>query len=331
MRMRGGTVTGIGTLPHLDPHAAIEFVTRSSPELPYVPYLPHMEPTESPIPQAALGIRGVSVDDDGRLSVDRSRLDPLAHPVFDLAHPAFTTLRTFAEQMAGWSGVVKWQTSGPVSLADALVRAGAPSPLAFDVAVRAVRARTRSIRDLLTATMPEAQQLAVVDEPRFSATLDEHGTLSVDGAIDLVSGALAAVERDVTTGVHCCTGSDWPTVLAAGPAVISLPATRDVLSGAGHLARFLESGGTIAWGVVPTSAPVGTSSGLWWRALSGLWCELVTAGCDPVRLRTQSLITPSCGLGRHELAQAEQVMVLVGEVAARVADQAVATRLCVGA
>lgn len=331
MRMRGGVVSGVGTLPHLDTRAALDFVQRWCPELPHVPSLPHLEPTQAPIPQAALGVRGVTVHDDGRLSVDRRRLDPLAHPRFDDGHRAFAALRAFAERYAGFEGVVKWQTVGPVSLADALVRAGAPDPLAFDVAVRAVRARMRSIRDLLAEAMPEAQQLAVIDEPRFSSTVAEHAALPLDGAIDVVSGALAAVERDVVTGVHCCTGGDWPAVLAAGPALVSLPATREVVDGAGQLARFLDGGGVVAWGVVPTNQPVGASSALWWKLLSGLWCDLVTAGCDPVRLRTQSVITPTCGLGRHDEAQAGHLMALVAEVASRVADQAVATRLCVGA
>ena len=91
---------------------------------------------------------------------------------------------------------------------------------------------------------------------------------------------------------------------------------------AGHLASFLDAGGWVAWGAVPTDRPVGTAD-RYWTNLSALWCSLVGQGCDPVRLRTQALVTPACGLALHDVAQAEHVLLLTNELARRVHAQAV--------
>ena len=53
--------------------------------------------------------------------------------------------------------------------------------------------------------------------------------LSPDGVIDLLSGALAAVEGRALSGVHCCGPTDWRLVLQAGPDVVSLPVGAGVL------------------------------------------------------------------------------------------------------
>ncbi|MEJ5256356.1 MAG: hypothetical protein WHS89_13505, partial [Acidimicrobiales bacterium] len=90
-------------------------------------------------------------------------------------------------------------------------------------------------------------------------------------------------------------------------------------------------GGWVAWGAVPTDRPVGETVERLWRQLSILWCDLVGGGCDPVLLRTQALITPACGLARHGITQAEQVMGLSTRLAQRLHDQAIGVRLSVGA
>ena len=68
-----------------------------------------------------------------------------------------------------------------------------------------------------------------------------------------------------------------------------------------------------------------------WRALAAVWCELVRVGCDPVRLRTQAIITPECGLAPHTTEQAEQILALTQDLADRVLDQAVAHEFSLGA
>ena len=104
-----------------------------------------------------------------------------------------------------------------------------------------------------------------------------------------------------------------------------------VVASAGPLNSHLDRGGWIAWGVVPTHEPLGNDPDRLWRRLSTVWCELVQAGCDPIQLRTQALVTPACGLAGHGVSQAAHALKLATRVAERVTDQAVAARLSAGA
>jgi hypothetical protein len=133
------------------------------------------------------------------------------------------------------------------------------------------------------------------------------------------------------TGLRCGGGADWHVVQGAGPQILAVPVLPDLAAQAGALDRFLESGGWVAWGAVPTEGPFGSGIDRLWRGLSALWCQLVRAGVDPSRLRCQALVTPIGGLGRHHVSQAGDVMTLVDKLAKRLYDQATGLRLSVGA
>jgi hypothetical protein len=97
------------------------------------------------------------------------------------------------------------------------------------------------------------------------------------------------------------------------------------------LSRFLEGGGWVVWGAIPTHRPVGEQAAPLWKGLLGTWCELTRRGCDPSRLRSQALIAPACGLAGHGASQAERAMMLAREIGGYVHDHGAATKLAVGA
>ncbi|HKA04334.1 MAG TPA: hypothetical protein VKD67_08390 [Acidimicrobiales bacterium] len=335
VHLTAGAATGIGSLPHTDERAAAEFVLERLPDLPAIPSLPRRSPAESMLGQVAAGVPGVAVTHDGRLVVDRPRLDPEAEIVTDLDHDAFGGFRAFLSVAAAAGGrqPVKWQFTGPVTLGVALVHAGVPARLAFTLARRAVQTHLRALNHAVASALPNCPQVVVLDEPAMSGLMQPGFPIDPDGAIDLVSGALAAIDTDADAlgGVHCCGQSDWPAILATGPQILSLPVRAELASVGGYLAEFLDGGGWIAWGVVPTDGPVAPTVDRYWRDLAEMWCSLVQAGCDPGRLRRQAIVTPACGLGLHDEAAAAHVFELVDGVAERVHGQAVATRLSIGA
>lgn len=326
-----GVATGVGSLPLLDPARAAEYALTHWPELPPVPSLPRRSPHEGMLAQTLVGVRGVGVAEDGALLVDPRRIDPRAKIVPDLDHEAFASLRAFLVAAKGRQGPVKWQLTGPVTLGLALVHAGVEPYRAFDVAIRAVRVHLRAVHKAITEALPACPQVVVLDEPGMSALMCPGFPVPPDAAIDLVSGALAAVESTALAGVHCCGDGDWAAILATGPGLLSLPVRDDLVRVAGYISAFLDQGGWIAWGVIPTDRPVGTSADRYWRDLAALWCSLVESGVDPVQLRRQAIVTPACGLGLHDIGVVDRVAVLLDDIAARVAGQAVATRLHLGA
>ena len=330
--LRPGAVTSIGSLPHRDADSAAAFVLRHHPALPAAPQLPRRSPLEGMVAQAARGIQGVTVAADGTLAVDRRRLDPAAPttPTFD-SH-SHAGLLAFLSLAAGRTEPVKLQLTGPLTLGYALVQAGAEPELAYQVAAAAVRAEGAALLELCRRRLPEAPFVVFLDEPSMVRAPGSGLGIDAETTVDVLSSALAVLEDDAVTGVHCCGPTDWRLATAAGASVLALPVDHaSVLASTSALNAHLERGGWIAWGAVPTNEPLGTDADRLWRRLSSVWCELVQSGADPVQLRTQAIVTPACGLAGHGVSQAARALKLAGTVAARVTDQAVAARLSAGA
>ena len=327
----GGVATGIGSLPHRDAKQGAEFALRMTPDLPTIPTLTRRSPNEDMIAMAVAGIRGIKFGQYNSPIIDVDKIDRYADVITDFDHDAYLGLRTFLEVAKGYTGPVKWQFTGPVTLGQALVRIGVPISIAFDVAVRAVRTHVRNIHDFVAAALPDSPQVVFIDEPDLAMMMHESFPIAPDTAVDLMSGALAIIERDALMGLHCCSGIDGTPLLAAGPAILSIEVGNHVKSYAGPLAKYLENGGMIAWGVIRTDAPIMGSADRSWKQLAGLWCELVQQGCDAQRLRQQSLVTPACGLASFSEEVAEQIYAQVRDIGERVRTQALATRLNIGA
>jgi len=328
-----GLSTSIGSLPHCDPSEAVDFVLRHQHRLPAAPSLPARSRREGMIAQAAHGVPGVTVLDDGSLEIDHAAIDPEA-PLTDagFASDGFVGLRAFLAAVSDRHGPIKLSLTGPVTLGVALHAAGVDADLAFRMSGSAVQQRARALVQYVAQRVPQAQMVTFVDEPSLVGAMHPDFPIAPLDGIDLVSGSLAVLERMSITGLHCCGVADWKLIMQAGAHILSMPTVAGIEQSAGALAAFLERGGWVAWGAVPTDSPVGTTVDRLWRQLSATWCELVTAGgCDPVRLRTQAMITPACGLYHHGVTQAEQVLEFTNRLAARLHDQAIGVRLSVGA
>jgi hypothetical protein len=330
-----GALVGCGSLPHGDPEAAAAF-GMSEFDIATIPSMPRRSVAETMLGQAAVTMPGVVLDGDGNVEIASRDVAPRAEPRSGalLDTDAFVGFRTFLD-LAGkvrFDGApVKWQLIGPVTLGVALERAGLDRHHAFDLASATVRSSLIELSDAVTAALPNSPQMVVIDEPWLTSLMAPGFPIPPDEAIDRMSGAMAALPATTLAGLHCCGPVDAATMLASGPGVVSLPVASELVDWAGYLSRFIDDGGVVAWGVVATTGPVPSVAERPWRELSDLWCALVQRGCDPVRLRTNSLVSPQCGLSSHSVSVARRIARLTGDVGKRVKDQASATRFALGA
>ena len=190
-------------------------------------------------------------------------------------------MRAFLAAVAERTTPFKVQLTGPVTLGLALHAVGVPADRAFAVAGQAVDARVREVLAAARASAPAATPVLFLDEPGLTAALEPGFPLGVDDTLDLVSRALAAIEGGALAGLHCCGRADWPVVLAAGPQILSLPVDAGAIDHPGAVADFLDRGGWVAWGAVPTDRPLGETAEILWRRMVAEWDALVVAGCDP--------------------------------------------------
>jgi methionine synthase II (cobalamin-independent) len=329
--LAAGIATGVGSLPHRDAHDAAALVLRCLPDLPNVPQLPRRHALEGMLAQWLHGVDGVSVAPDGTLRVDGD-IDP--HPTIEIdfasdAHGGLVAFTDAALALDKAPARVKAQVTGPLTLGVTLTRLGVATTHAFPAAARIARDSAIALEQYFAARLPDTAVIVFFDEPALVEWRGDSPPLDRELASDLLSAALASPGCD--TGVHVCGPGDVQVALAAGPDVVHLDVDAVVLEDAIALARYLDGGGWIAWGAVPTNGPIGEHPAPLWKALLDVWCELTRRGCDPVRMRQQALVAPACGLAGHGPTQAERAMVLARELGNRVHDQAAATKLAIGA
>lgn len=326
-----GLTTGIGSLPHEDPREAVRFVHERFPRLPSAPSLPRRSPLEGMIAQAAWGIPGVQVLNDGTLMVDEGAVDPPDPSTFPgIEGEPFLTLRTFLNGLTGHVGPFKMQLTGPVTLGLALHAVGVEASRAFAVSEVAVAGRIDAALRAARLVAPESTPVLFLDEPGLCAALHEGFPLGLGETLDLVSSSMASVQSAAVVGLHCCGRADWQAVLQAGPQILSLPTGAGMTEHSGALASFLEGGGRVAWGAVPTDGPFTTSVDVLWRRLRVEWAQLVVGGCDPALLRERALVTPACGLVGMDTYQAELVADLATGLGRRI-ESTVESTLHLGA
>ncbi len=322
--------TSIGSLPHTDARAAAELVLRSHPRLPAAPQLPARTPLEGIVAQWARALSEVHIEADGSITVDPTAAHEPPRAVLDIdAHGGLLAFLEVAASMPQPPPRVKVQIAGPLTLGVALQRAGLPTAVAFRRGAEAARAWASAIDEHVSAQLAGATLLLFFDEPALVEWNGDDPPLEHEVAVDILSGALAA--PGCSTGVHVCGAGNRRVALEAGPQVLGVEVRDDLVHDADIFARHLDAGGWVAWGAVPTVRPVGESPEPLWRALVSVWCELTRRGCDPVLLRTQSIVTPACGLALHGTSQAERVLRLARQLADRVHDQAIAAKLTLGA
>ena len=299
-----GAATNVGGLPHRDSAAAAAFAIGEF-DIASIPSLPNVADI------TAQALATVKLDDSS----------------FDGLH-AFLTLG----RLVNLDGSpVTWHLPGPLTVGVSLCAEGIEPAEAFALAGKTVRAKLIEVAAEISRVLPNSAQLAMIDEPALADLMAPDFPVPPDHAIDVMSSAMASVPDDVIAGIHCARRCDIATMLATGPAVISIPISDDLADWAGYLDRFLRDGGVVAWGIVPAAGPVGASGERYWRHLSDVWCELVRRGCDPVALRRQSMVTPGGNLDAYAVSVARRLARLSADVAKRVRDQANATRFALGA
>jgi hypothetical protein len=327
-RVPAAATAGTGSLPHRDADQAARFALGAY-DLPTVPSLPRRSPAESRVAQALVGVEGVTLGPYGTVAIDPARLEPDLPVDTDLHGDQFAGFRTFLEHAvhADLSGPLLWHFAGPLTVGRALMRAGAAPEVAFAVAHTAVRHHLRALAAAVADALPHVAQIAILEETSPGTMSGRNMAITPEEAVDLLSGAMAAVEPVAAVGVHSCGDLDIPLLLDAGPDVVSLPVSQSVAALAGYVDRFLARGGWIAWGAVATEGPIGVTANRSWQQLADLWCALVERGCDLDRLREQCIVTPQCGLGAHGVATVERICRTLHDVARSARSDAARTQL----
>ncbi len=217
---------------------------------------------------------------------------------------------------------LKVQTTGPISFALTIVdenkRALWYNEEFRDVVVKAMAMKSRWQIQKFSAYADNI--ICFIDEPILSA-FGSSTYVSVDReeVVAALNECVEAVHMDgALAGTHCCGNTEWSILVDAGVDIVNFDAFEfgeTIAMYSDSVKELFARGGLLAWGVVPTSPAIReqTCESLC-AQLERVMDNLAAAGIDKQMIVEQAIITPSCGTGSMDEADAEMVFEMVQQV-----------------
>jgi hypothetical protein len=333
----GSLATGVGALPHRDPEAAVDEVLRIFPRFPYVPTLPNRGFLESIVFSDSAMLPGRMIR-DGRLFIDATRdiTADLEQIYADYLEKNTAPYGTPPEYGSGFfemmtrrlpeALLLKCQVTGPVTFGMQVVDAGKRpiyyDPQFADILGKLMALRARWCEEEIRRRMGVSHTLVILNEPYLASLGSSVIPIDRDSVIAGWQDISALVEGGL--GVHCCTNTDWAFLTSLRPSVISFDAygnAREFLLYMDDVVKYLESGGVVAWGIVPSDPKVFSRESV--DSLTARYLGIrraVTEHLEGKVFDRQSLITPSCGIQLGTEAEAVAIMEAAAAVSARVRE-----------
>ena len=303
-----GAVTGIGSLPLTSATSAIRSVAEFSPEVPFWPQLPQLSERESIVGQG-LGIVEELIEPRNEgygYQVKEGRIDS----VLEILHRSSGELTSanaagfgaFEEALS--SGLfssavaVKGQIEGPITLSAFLFHKGRPfladSALFSAIAFHVSQIIGWQITRLKAAGLPV---LMFVDEPALCLDPPVADAVPEERRLNALAATLEDARiRGAYAGLHCCAARPFERMCRVQPDIISFDAHEglDSFFSDWHALDFMQQGGTVAYGIVPTRPGVNAvdSASIFLR-----WLKAASLAGDPQKFAQRAMITATCGLG----------------------------------
>jgi hypothetical protein len=302
-----GAVTGIGSLPLTSVPSAIRSVAEFSPEVPFWPQLPQLSASESAIGQGLSCLAElIEPRSEGYgYQVKAGQLDAVVTALHGSsgALTAQNAVGFSAFENALSSGLfksavaVKGQIEGPITLSAYLFHQGRPflsdSALFAAIAFHVSQMLSWQIEQLKIAGLPV---LLFVDEPALCLKGLAH-VVSEERRLNALAATLEnARGHGAYAGLHCCAARPFERMCRAKPDILSFDAHEglDLFFADWHALDFVQQGGTVAYGLVPTRTGLdaGDAATIFIR-----WLKAASLAGDPQKFAQRAMITATCGLG----------------------------------
>jgi hypothetical protein len=298
--------TAMAILPHTDVDRALDLAL--SLDIPFWPQLPHVSYYEDMYVQAGEHFPGIIVNMENRtvrFSMDRfiseiedtlSKFDTPEY--FDISENFSSVYHRFLALDLSDRPALRGQLEGPISFGFNVLDLD-ERPILFDDTVRPFMLEFMAKRvniqlERLMKKNPNA--FMFIDEPGlqflFSA-MSGYGDLAAKKDLD---NFFSMVNRP--RGIHLCGNPDWDFLLNLDLDILSLDVYTNgevFASYAKSIHKFLDKGGVLAWGIVPTNFEPFEKESLvsLENQLETNWSVLDKKGIDRDFLISRSLLAPA--------------------------------------
>ena len=328
--------SAVGSLPHKDTGRAIELVMETFFEAPFWPQMPKRDFREGMYIQYCEGFPGAVIDNEKQrlffsmnghfASAKEKFLEALMQDDLesfkmgaDYAEGFYAFLEVYKAVLPP---MVKGHITGPISLGLTLTdehnRAILYNPEFEEIITNGLMMKARWQARKLLEVCPQA--IIFIDEPYLASFGSAFISLERDQVIQAISLISEAIKSEgAKSGAHCCGNTDWTLLMEAGVDLINFDAVAYAESMTLYVEKlrtFLENGGSLAWGIVPNSEAVRaetTESAVkrFWDGIQALEAK----GIPRDLLLASAWITPCCGAGSMQEADAEKMIRLSNEAA----------------
>jgi hypothetical protein len=335
-----GLATAIGSFPHQAPEEAVDLIFNYLPEAPAWPQLPRRDFRENMCVQFSRGMPALVLDPEKEriyFQVGDDLLEKLEAfyrkviedelDYFALTDEYALGFRYFLNRLQEKSHFpfLKGCVTGPVTfgltVTDQNRKPSLYYPELFDAITKTI---TQNARWQIKQLSPFCQRpILFVDEPYLASVGSALVSLKEEEVVLKLNEVIAGIHRaGAISGVHCCANTDWSILMKTDVDILSFDAygyAKNLLLYSGQIRAFIDRGGFLAWGIVPSSDEVEKENfdSLLERLFSS-WKKLEEEGFTRKELEATALITPSCGMGTLDPPQSEKIMRINLEISRRI-------------
>lgn len=298
--------TAMAVMPHTDAEQALK--TALSMDVPFWPQLPNLSYYEDMYVQAAEHFPGILLDVNNRtlkFSMDKfimemeETMERFDDPsLFDISKSYSVVYHRFLSMDLSDRPAVRGQLEGPVSFGFNVLDQD-ERPILFDDTVSSFMLEFMAKRiNVQLGRLKALNQNAFmfVDEPGlqflFSA-MAGYSDLKAKEDLDLFFSMI-----DRPRGIHLCGNPDWDFLLRLDLDILSLDIYTNAeifTSYAQSIKRFLNNGGVIVWGIIPTGFEAFEKEDIrtLTAQLENVWHILTKKGIDIQHMLTRSMLSPA--------------------------------------
>ena len=330
--------TAIGSVPHKNAKEITAKILKNFTEIPFWPQLPKRSFLENMYTQYIEGFPGVVIDDvNSTLHINTSgdfmkELELSYQKVLDGNQESFSMSKDRAEGFYEFLDLLEKNCPETLSFAKGHIT----GPISFGLSVTDEKKKPIFYNNELSELLPKILALKAkwqikeikkasenviifIDEPYLVSIGSSFVSLKKEDVVEKIKEVVDAVhDSSALAGAHCCGNTDWALLLATGIDILNFDAYNFMESVSlypNEIKKFLERGGYIAWGIVPTSKEVGNiNADILVKKLEEGMDLLEKKGVSKEKLLDGAIITPSCGCGTLDPKEAEKVFDLTVKV-----------------
>lgn len=331
-----GLATGIGSLPQQDAEQALDLVFKYVPKLPFWPQLPRRNFREGMVSQFSENFPCLEIAKDRLVFTPTKRDEELelfyARVIaqdldyFKISPDSASGLYQFSKRLEKINlnniTCIKCQITGPFTFA-ASIKDDKDKVLLHDHVFMQAILKGLTMKALWQVNFLGKfgkKIIMFVDEPYLGCFGSAYTPLNREDVIRNLTEITSELKsKDMLVGIHCCGNTDWSMFTEIqGIDIINFDAFGFLdrfLLYAQDLKGFLNRGGIICWGIVPTQEFTGKEQpDLLYEKLEVAIQHLAKKGLDRDLLSEQLLLSPACGLGSLEPNKAKDIFKLLSKI-----------------